>query len=125
MDTTKPIDLKQIARPLHFSVEQVQAVVDLLDAGNTVPFITRYRKDATGGLDEEQIRAVQSAAEKQRQLLDRRQQIIRSIESQNKLTDELRQQIERANVLGSYVMDQIVGIFTTREIIVREIILIH
>ncbi|MEX0867967.1 MAG: Tex-like N-terminal domain-containing protein, partial [Pirellulales bacterium] len=96
MDSSKPIDLKKIARTQNVSLEQVQAVVDLLDSGNTVPFITRYRKDQTGGLDEEQIRQVQAFIDKQRQLAERRQQILRSIESQGKLTDELKAKIERA-----------------------------
>ena len=69
--------------------ERAQAVIDLLDAGNTVPFITRYRKDQTGGLDEEQIRQIQQRAVKLRMLLERKQTILRSIESQGKLVEEL------------------------------------
>ena len=57
MASTVTIDLRQVARGLDIPLRQVQAAVELLDEGNTVPFITRYRKDQTGGLDEEQIRA--------------------------------------------------------------------
>ncbi len=74
-------------------LRQVQAVVELLDEGNTVPFITRYRKDQTGGLDEEQIRHVQGRLEKLRQLAERKQTILRSIEAQGKLTEQLSEEI--------------------------------
>ncbi len=68
----------------------------MLDAGNTVPFITRYRKDQTGGLDEEQIRAIESRLIKMRLLAERKQTILRSIDSQGKLTPELAAEIEAA-----------------------------
>ncbi|MCH8924323.1 MAG: RNA-binding transcriptional accessory protein, partial [Planctomycetes bacterium] len=76
---------------------QVWAVVELLDAGNTVPFITRYRRDQTGGLDEEQIRRIQAALQKLRMVAERKMTILRSIESQGKLTPELSAQIEGAD----------------------------
>lgn len=97
MSTTIAIDLRHVARGLGVSLSQVQTVVELLDDGNTVPFITRYRKDQTGGLDEEQIRQIQSRLTKLRQLADRKQTILRSIESQGKLTDALAQAILSAN----------------------------
>ena len=97
MSTTIAIDLRHVARGLGLSLSQVQTVVELLDEGNTVPFITRYRKDQTGGLDEEQIRQIQSRLTKLRQLADRKQTILRSIESQGKLTDALTQAILSAN----------------------------
>ena len=78
---------------LEFSLRQVQAVVELLDEGNTVPFITRYRKDHTGGLDEEQIRQIQDRLSKMRQLADRKQTVLRSIEAQGKLPEKLEKQI--------------------------------
>ena len=93
------LDLSQIAQPLSLPLARVQAVVDLLDSGNTVPFITRYRKDQTGGLDEEQIRAIQDRAAKLRQLADRKQTILRSIEAQGKATPELRELIEAADTM--------------------------
>ncbi len=93
---TIAIDLGPMAQTLQLARWQVDCVVDLLDAGNTVPFITRYRKDQTGGLDEEQIRQIESRLTKLRLLSDRKQTILRSIESQGKLTAELAAQIEAA-----------------------------
>ena len=87
------IDLRQLARGLDTPLRQIQATVELLDEGNTVPFITRYRKDQTGGLDEEQIREIQGRLTKLRLLADRKQTILRSIQSQGKLTDALSEQI--------------------------------
>src|SRR5437899_6860844 len=88
-----PLDLSRIAQDLQIRKVQVESVVQLLDEGNTVPFITRYRKERTGGLDEEVIRQIQDRVLKQRQLLERKQTILKSIENQGKLTDELRQAI--------------------------------
>ena len=76
---TIAINLALMAETLKLRLEQVAAVVDLLDAGNTVPFITRYRKDQTGGLDEEQIRQIQARLTKLRLLSERKQTILRSI----------------------------------------------
>lgn len=87
------IDLRHVARGLGIPLRQVEAVVELLDDGNTVPFVTRYRKDATGGLDEEQIRQIQSRLKKLRLLAERKETILRSIESQGKLTEKLSRQI--------------------------------
>ncbi|MCA9218138.1 MAG: hypothetical protein KDB27_33950, partial [Planctomycetales bacterium] len=86
-------DFASIARALNLPERGVRAAVDLLDEGNTVPFITRYRKDRTGGLDEEQIRHIHDAVTLQRQLTERKQKILKSIQSQEKLTDELKEQI--------------------------------
>lgn len=93
MASTVTIDLRQVARGLDIPSKQVQATVELLDEGNTVPFITRYRKDQTGGLDEEQVRTIQDRLTKMRQLSERKQTILRSIESQGKLTEQLTKQI--------------------------------
>jgi uncharacterized protein len=93
MASTVTIDLRHVARGLDFSLRQVQAVVELLDEGNTVPFITRYRKDQTGGLDEEQVREIQDRLVKMRLLADRKQTILRSIEAQGKLDEKLAKQI--------------------------------
>jgi uncharacterized protein len=87
------VDFARIAQDLQIRKVQVESVVQLLDEGNTVPFITRYRKERTGGLNEEIIRQVQARVIKQRQLLDRKQIILKSIETQGKLTDDLRQAI--------------------------------
>ncbi len=93
MASTVTIDLRQVGRGLDIPLRQIQAVVELLDEGNTVPFITRYRKDPTGGLDEEQIREIQGRLAKLRLLADRKQTILRSIDSQGKLTEKLAKQI--------------------------------
>ncbi len=90
------LDLSRIAQDLQIRKVQVESVVHLLDEGNTVPFITRYRKERTGGLNEEIIRAIQARVAQQRQLADRKQTILKSIEGQGKLTDELRAAIEAA-----------------------------
>ncbi len=90
------INLRHVARGLGIPVGQIQEVVSLLDEGNTVPFITRYRKDQTGGLDEEQIRQIQSRLTKLRMLAERKETILRSIESQGKLTEKLSKNIHGA-----------------------------
>jgi protein Tex len=92
-----PSDLSRIAQDLQIRKVQVEAVVQLLDEGNTVPFITRYRKERTGGLDEEKIRRVEDRVRELRQLADRKQTILKSIEGQGKLTDELRAAILAAD----------------------------
>ena len=99
MDIQLPIDLGQIAHELHLPTERVQRTVELLDEGNTVPFISRFRREQTGGLDEEQIRFIADAVKRRRQLLDRKQTILKTIESQGKLTPEVQQEIEHANNL--------------------------
>ncbi|QGJ70185.1 Competence protein ComEA helix-hairpin-helix repeat region [Planctomycetales bacterium 10988] len=96
METLPQIDSRELATKLGFRQEQVDRVISLLDEGNTVPFITRYRKDQTGGLDEEQIRAIEAELKELRQFLERKQVILRSIESQGKLDPELRRQIAAA-----------------------------
>lgn len=88
-----------IAKRLSLSEGGVTKTIELLDAGNTVPFITRYRQDQTGGLDEEQITAVRDAVAKHRQLQERKATILRSLQTQEKLTEELRHQIESADSL--------------------------
>jgi transcriptional accessory protein Tex/SPT6 len=93
MSSAITIDLRHAARGLSIPLRRVQVVVELLDEGNTIPFITRYRRDQTGGLDEEQIRLINARLTKLRMLADRKQAILRSIESQGKLTKELAQQI--------------------------------
>ena len=99
MDTQLSIDLGQIAHELHLPQDRVQRTVELLDEGNTVPFITRYRREQTGGLDEEQIRHIDDAVKRRRQLLERKQTILKTIESQGKLTPELQHEIEHAHNL--------------------------
>ena len=86
----------RIAALLSLPELRVSAAVELLDAGNTLPFIARYRKEATGGLDEEQIRAIESTLETLRNLDERRTAILASIEEQGKLTPELQMQLAAA-----------------------------
>ncbi len=94
--TVETIDLTPLAPQLGLRLKQVESVVALLDEGNTVPFITRYRKDQTGGLDELQVREVESNVTRLRLLAQRKQAILRSIESQGKLTPRLAAEIEAA-----------------------------
>ena len=78
------IDLGQIAQRLGLVPAGVAAAVQLLDDGNTVPFITRYRRDQTGGLDEVDVRRIADAILKARQLADRKQTILRTIQGQGR-----------------------------------------
>lgn len=82
-----------IASELQARAEQVEAAVRLLDEGNTVPFIARYRKEVTGGLDDTQLRQLESRLGYLRELEDRRQSILKSIAEQGKLTDDLARTI--------------------------------
>ncbi|WP_416191915.1 Tex family protein [Neisseria sp. CCUG12390] len=83
-----------IASELSATVSQIQAAVDLLDEGATVPFIARYRKEATGGLDDTQLRTLAERLQYLRELEERKQTVLKSIEEQGKLSDGLREQIE-------------------------------
>ncbi|HSQ27170.1 MAG TPA: Tex family protein [Anaerolineales bacterium] len=85
-----------IAAQLKVRPEQISTTIQLLDADNTIPFIARYRKEATGGLDEEQLRQTSDLLGKLRALDERRQTVLNSIEEQGKLTPELQQQIQAA-----------------------------
>ena len=87
---------RTIAHLLSASEPQVQAAIDLLDGGATVPFIARYRKEATGGLDDVQLRALEQNLIYLRELQSRREVVLKSIEEQGKLTPELRQAIAAA-----------------------------
>jgi len=89
----QPHDLSRIAQDLQIRKAQVEAVVQLLDEENTVPFITRYRKERTGGLNEEAIRRIQERAEHLRELANRKQTILKSIAGQGRLNDDLTQAI--------------------------------
>src|SRR3972149_4823451 len=91
------IDYARLTRELGIEHDSVARTVALLDEGNTVPFITRYRRDQTGGLDEQQISRIRDGVPRLRQLEERKQTILRTIESQNKLSDELRREIEHAD----------------------------
>jgi uncharacterized protein len=96
MGSTTVIDLRSIAERAGLPVAAVEATAKLLDEGNTVPFVTRYRRDQTGGLDERQVRFVGELVARARQLADRRQTILRTIEGQGRLTEDMRSRIEGA-----------------------------
>ena len=82
--------IRTLARELGIGAEQVTATVRLLDEGNTVPFIARYRKEVTGGLDDSQLRTLETRLRYLRELAERKSSVLASIEEQGKLTDELR-----------------------------------
>ena len=93
----QPHDLSRMAQDLQIRKAQVEAVVMLLDDENSVPFITRYRKERTGGLNEDVIRRIQERVKQLRHLADRKQTILKSIAFQGKLTDELTQAVLAAD----------------------------
>ncbi|WP_020475619.1 Tex family protein [Zavarzinella formosa] len=86
--------VRQIAQALGVRVEQVRSTVELLDAGNTIPFIARYRKEATQGLDEIILRGIEDALSDARELAQRKTTILKTIDQQGLLTPELRSRIE-------------------------------
>ncbi|MGH6625069.1 MAG: Tex family protein [Burkholderiaceae bacterium] len=88
--------IDQIAAEIRVQAQQVKAAVELLDGGATVPFIARYRKEVTGGLDDVQLRELEYRLGYLRELEDRREAVLKSIEEQGKLTTELRAAIEAA-----------------------------
>src|SRR3954468_24527506 len=88
---------QRIATELNVRVAQIDAAVSLLDDKATVPFITRYRKEATGGLDDTQLRKLEERLTYLREMEDRRAAILKSIEEQGKLTPELASQIGSAD----------------------------
>ena len=91
--------IKVIAGELNVKVSQVQAAVGLIDEGCTIPFISRYRKEATGALNDEQLRNLDERLKYLRNLEDKKAQVIASIEEQGMLTDELKAQIEKAETM--------------------------
>ena len=91
--------LKQIKEELGIRLEQVEAAVKLIDEGNTIPFIARYRKEATGSLDDEQLRNLHERLQYLRNLEEKKAQVLGSIEEQGKLTEELKAQILAAATL--------------------------
>lgn len=90
---------ERLSKSLGYSAKQIQTVTDFLDEGATVPFLARYRQEATGGLDEEIIRQIRDAVELKRALELRREAILKSIKDQDKLTEELEKAINLADDL--------------------------
>ena len=91
--------IAQIAIELNVKEKQVESVLKLLEEGNTVPFIARYRKEATGALDEEQIRSINEVYEYQVNLLKRKEDVIRLIDEKGMLTDSLKEEIMKCTKL--------------------------
>lgn len=91
--------IKEIATELNIKESQVEIVLSLLEDGNTIPFIARYRKEKTGSLDEEQIRKISEVYEYQVSLLKRKEDVIRLIDEKGLLTDELRDNIMKCEKL--------------------------
>ena len=88
---------QRIAQDIAAKSEQVRAAVELLDGGATVPFIARYRKEVTGGLDDTQLRTLEERLRYLRELEERRTAILTSVEEQGKLTEALKQDILEAD----------------------------
>ena len=91
--------IKEIATNLNIKIKQVEVVLSLLQDGNTIPFIARYRKEATGALDEEEIRKINEVYEYQVNLLKRKEDVIRLIDEKGMLTDELKEEILKCEKL--------------------------
>lgn len=96
--------LSALARPVHeqlsqYRVQQIQAVLTLMDEGNTVPFIARYRKERTGSLDEVAIREIEDEANRLAKLNKRRQDVLKTIAEQQALTPQLKRNLEHATTL--------------------------
>ena len=88
-----------INQSLPFNKKQIENVLGLLEEGNTVPFIARYRKEVTQSLDEVQIREIEHAYQYTKQLEERKASVLANIEEQGKLTDDLAKKIKQATVL--------------------------
>ena len=86
-----------LSQELSATAAQITAAVELLDDGATVPFIARYRKEATGGLDDTQLRQLAERLQYLRELEERKAVVLKSIEEQGKLSDDLKAQIEAAD----------------------------
>ena len=89
-----------IANELGVRKSQVDSTIKLIDDGNTIPFIARYRKEATGGLSDEQLRNLGERLTYLRNLEERKQEVLKSIESQGKLTDEIKSDLEKSTTLA-------------------------
>ena len=91
---------KVIAGELQVKTTQVDSAIKLIDEGNTIPFIARYRKEATGGLSDEQLRNLGERLNYLRNLKARKREVLKSIESQGKLTEEITQNLEKSVTLA-------------------------
>ena len=103
-----------VVNELEITKKQVEAVLSLLQQGNTVPFIARYRKEATGGLNEDQIRDIDKYYQYQVNLLKRKEDVIRLIDEKGMLTDQLKKDILLLYLLclvAFYILSLILAIF--------------
>ena len=91
--------VNRIAKEFGIKLSQVEATIKLIDEGNTIPFIARYRKEATGGLTDETLRDLDERLKYLRNLEERKEEVIRLIDEQGKLTEELKDSILEAEVL--------------------------
>lgn len=98
-DAFKKLIIAQLSKELSLKTSQVETTIGLIDEGNTIPFIARYRKEATGGISDEVLRDFDDRLKYLRNLQSRKEEVIRIIEEQGKLTPELKADIERATVL--------------------------
>src|ERR1700743_1410304 len=93
--------VQQIAQKLSIRQQQVQAVIELLEEGSTIPFIARYRKDRTGALDEVQIQQIQDDAKFRKEFSERKAFIEKTITEQGTMTDEQQKKIEAATTIAA------------------------
>ena len=91
--------IKTISKDLNITLKQVLVTLKLLEEGNTIPFIARYRKEATGALDEEKIKAIEEVYSYQVNLLKRKEDVIRLIDEKDLLTPELKDNIMKSTKL--------------------------
>ena len=91
---------QKLSKELNLRENQVKNTIELIDAGNTIPFIARYRKEVTGGMSDEVLRDFFERLTYLRNLETRKEEIIRLIDEQGKLTDELKAQIENAEIMA-------------------------
>jgi uncharacterized protein len=109
-DTSSPIITQKIATELNVKLQQVSAAIKLLDEGSTVPFISRYRKEVTGGLDDLQLRDLEARLRYLREMSERVESIIASIGEPERLTPELERQIRsvetKAGLEDLYLISQ-------------------
>jgi uncharacterized protein len=119
MGSTTLIDLGPIAQRIGLPVAAVETAVRLLDEGNTIPFIVRYRRDQTGGLDEVGIRLIAESVSRARQLADRKLTILRTIQGQGKLTPALEGRIAAAS--SSKQLEDLYLPFKPRKLSLAEI----
>ena len=91
--------VKIISNNLKLKSKNIKSVIDLLEDGNTIPFIARYRKEQTGGLDETQIRDINEEYEYLTNLFERKEEIKKTLKKKEKLTDEIEKKLNKAQTL--------------------------